>query len=191
MKINATKFLAIMLALAASQWVWADTAKPLVNQKAWDQAVERLSKHSDPKLAANKRLALEAERALAVALRYGGVEATAEKYLTPDYVQNDPNIPPGRDGFVRWFKAGAMQPPPKPGQPMDTTAPPPIMVFADGDMVTLIFETAMPDPTDPATTYFYRPVVVFRIANGKLAEHWGGAPKGASYCRLGVCDPKR
>jgi predicted SnoaL-like aldol condensation-catalyzing enzyme len=191
MNINVPKVLATMLLFASSQCVWADTAKPLVNQKEWDEAVERLSKDSNPKLAANKRLILEAERALAVALRYGGVEETAEKYFTPDYVQNDPNLPPGRDGFVRWFKAGAMQPTPKPGEPLDTTAPPPIMAFATPDMVTLIFETRMPDPADPSKTYAYRPVVAFRIANGKLAEHWGGSPKGAYYCRFGICDSKR
>ena len=84
-----------------------------------------------------------------------------------------------------------MQPTPKPGEPPDTTAPPPILAFAAQDMVTLIFETWIPDPTDSSKTYAYRPVVAFRIANGKLAEHWGGMPKGAYYCRFGICDSKR
>lgn len=190
-KIDATKILAVMLLLVSSQWTWADAAKPLVNQKEWDDAVEKLSRDPDPKLAANKRLIMEAERAMAVALRYGGVEAMAEKYFAPDYVQNDPNLPPGRDGFARWFKAGAMNPAAKPGEPFNTTAHPPIELFAQGDMVALIFEIQMPDPTDPSKTYAYRPAVAFRIANGKLAEHWGGMPKGAPYCRFGICDPKR
>ena len=191
MKISVTKVLAIVLLFASSQWVRADAAKPLVNQREWDEAVEQLSKDPNPQLAANKRVIMEAERAMAVAMRYGGVEEVAEKYFAPDYVQNDPNIPPGRDGFVRWFKAGAMQPTPKPGEPRNTSSPPPIMAFASADVVTLIFEIRMPDPTDSSKTYAYRPVVAFRVANGKLAEHWGGTTKGAYYCRFGMCDAKR
>jgi hypothetical protein len=51
MKINVTTILAIMLVFASSQCVWADTAKPLVNQKEWDEAVELPFKDSNPKLA--------------------------------------------------------------------------------------------------------------------------------------------
>lgn len=178
-----------LIAILGAGAIRADDTQRLVNQKEWDEAVERFSQDADPKLAANKRVVMEAERAMAVALSYGGIEAVAEKFMTPNYIQHDPNIPPGRDGFARYFKVGSKAIAGSGKAP--NTAAGPQYVFAQGDMVTLIFDIEMPDPTAPGKTYHYSPVAVFRIEGGKLAEHWGGQPKGATTCRPGECGEKK
>jgi predicted SnoaL-like aldol condensation-catalyzing enzyme len=53
------------------------------------------------------------------------------------------------------------------------------MVLAQGDYVTLVFKSERREPADDSKTYTYYPVGVFRVENGKLAEHWGGEPKAA------------
>lgn len=179
---------------AAQPPVYDETSagRQLPNVQQWREAIDRLSADPDPRLARNKRIVLEANYAMAVAIHYGGIKAVAERYMPADYIQHDPNVPQGRDGFIRWFEAGALEPIPERGKPAKpTTSLPPVAVFAEGDMVSAVMDIKIPDPFNPPAIYTYNLVVAYRVQGDKLVEHWGGSPKGAPYCRFGMCDPKK
>ena len=55
---------------------------------------------SDPKLASNKRLVYDFWREVFE----GGHLELAETYLTDAYIQHNPNVPTGREGFVEFFR---------------------------------------------------------------------------------------
>ena len=106
----------------------------------------------------------------------------APKYQAADYIQHNPNIPTGRDAFVQFFGQR--------GQPVnpipDKLANPPVVSFAKGDYVVLIWEREGKDPADPSKTYKYNTYDLLRIQNGKVQEHWDyalktkGAPDGGA-----------
>ena len=133
---------------------------------AADQAA--LLTSPDPKLALNKRLVYDFWREVFEA---GHLEL-AEKYMAESYIQHNPNVPTGRAAFVEFFsrfkKPQAIQP--KVGAPL-------VAIVAEGDLVVLSFVRAAADPKSPdqrpTTTWFD----MFRIENGKIAEHWDPAPK--------------
>lgn len=122
------------------------------------------------------------------------LEATA-KYQADSYIQHNINFPTGRAGFMRIFgerfkaAGGPITPPPT------KFANPPVVQFAKGDFVVLIWEREGKDPADPTKTYKYNTYDMLRIENGKVAEHWdyallgkgtprGGAPDGIDYDKV-------
>ena len=123
---------------------------------------------ADPHLAANKRLVYDFWREVFEA----GHMDLAEKYMAAGYIQHNPNVPTGRAAFVAFFtqfvKPKAIQP---------TIQAPVVTIVAEGDKVIISFVRTMADAKDPAkkstTTWFD----MFRIENGKIAEHWDCAPK--------------
>lgn len=119
------------------------------------------------------------------------LEATA-KYQADSYIQHNINFPTGRAGFMKIFgerfKAlgGPVTPAPT------KFANPPVVQFAKGDFVVLVWEREAKDPADASKTYKYNTYDMLRIENGKVAEHWdyaqktkgtprGGAPDGIDY----------
>jgi len=111
----------------------------------------------------------------------------APKYQAEDYIQHNINIQTGRDGFVKFF--GSLGPA-VPIQP--ALAQPPVIAFAKGDYVVVIWEREGKDPSDPSKTYKYNTYDLLRLRNGKVQEHWdwalkqpktpyGGAPDGVDY----------
>ena len=123
---------------------------------------------ADPHLAANKRLVYDFWREVFEA----GHMDLAEKYMAADYIQHNPNVPTGRAAFVAFFTQFVK---PKAIQPMIQA--PVVTMVAEGDKVIITFVRTMADAKDPAkkstTTWFD----MFRIENGKIAEHWDCAPK--------------
>lgn len=120
----------------------------------------------DPQAAANKRLVSDFWREV---LEAGHLEL-AEKYLTETYIQHNPNVPTGRAGFIEYFSRFAKA---KPIQP--SIQAPLVSIVAEGDLVVLSFVRKITHPTDPsknATTTWFD---MFRIENGKIAEHWDSA----------------
>lgn len=74
--------------------------------QAWAQEpVQAAADHThllsspDPKLAANKRLVYDFWREVFE----GGHLGLADKYLDAAYIQHNPNVPSGRQGFVDFF----------------------------------------------------------------------------------------
>ena len=110
------------------------------------------------------------------------------KYQADNYIQHNINVPTGRAGFVQFFgRTGA------PINPIpEKLANPPVVQFAKGDFVVLVWEREGKDPADPSKTYKYNTYDMLRMENGKVQEHWdyalktkgtptGGAPDGIDY----------
>ena len=110
------------------------------------------------------------------------------KYQADNYIQHNINVPTGRAGFVQFFgRTGA------PINPIpEKLANPPVVQFAKGDFVVLVWEREGKDPADPSKTYKYNTYDLLRLENGKVQEHWdyalktkgtptGGAPDGIDY----------
>ena len=131
-----------------------------------DQAV--LLANADPQLASNKRLVYDFWREVLE----GGHLELADKYLAEGYIQHNPNVPSGRAGFVEFFGKFAQA---KPIQP--TIAGPLVAITAEGHLVTLSFVRQLPDPKDATKTYTTTWFDMFRIEDGKIAEHWDCADK--------------
>lgn len=49
--------------------------------------------------------------------------------------------------------------------------------MAEGDLVMLATVSYSPDPLKPGTKYAGTHFDLFRIENGKIAEHWDSVPK--------------
>ena len=133
-----------------------------------------LLKSSNPKYAANKKLAYDFFR---VILRGRRLEQ-ADQYMTEDYIQHNPNADTGMAGFKAYFSAlGGEQPIP---DKLDGL----VAIQADGDYVTLSFSREYEDAAIPNATYTTTWFDMFRIVNGKIVEHWDSATKGPGPTRV-------
>jgi predicted SnoaL-like aldol condensation-catalyzing enzyme len=133
-----------------------------------DQAA--LLKSDNPKEAANKKLVFDMWRAII----QGGHVEMAEQYFTKDYIQHNPNVATGRDAMVEYMKKTR---PVKPIAP--TILFPVISIMAEGDLVMVATVSKENDPDKKGATYLGTHFDLFRIENGKIAEHWDSVPKSA------------
>ncbi|MEO3691843.1 nuclear transport factor 2 family protein [Roseateles paludis] len=122
----------------------------------------------DAKLAANKRLVYDFWREVFEA---GHLEL-ADKYMAETYIQHNPMVPTGRAAFVEFF--GRFK---KPGPIAPKVAAPLVTITAEGDIVVLSFVREGKDAKDPTKTYTTTWFDMFRIENGKIAEHWDPATR--------------
>jgi len=124
-------------------------------------------KSSNPKLAANKKVAYDFYRIVLRGLRLD----QADKYMREDYIQHNPNADTGMAGFKAYFvKLGG----PK---PIPDTLPDLIAIQAEGDYVTLSLVRTYDDPVEKGKKYTSTWFDMFRIQDGKIAEHWDNATK--------------
>jgi predicted SnoaL-like aldol condensation-catalyzing enzyme len=127
-----------------------------------------LLKSSDPKLAANKKLVFDMWRTII----QGGHVEQVEKFFTPTYIQHNPNVATGRDALVTYMKNSR---PVRDIQPNITF--PVISIMAEGDLVQIATVSYNDDPTKPGQKYAGTHFDLFRIENGKIAEHWDSVAK--------------
>ena len=125
-----------------------------------------------PQEQANMKLVADFYAALEQDYQHGNkkVRSIAEQYLRPDYIQHmeaAQSFGPGREGYIRMFEQMPSAPPPANG-----VAPPPkvITIMAKGDLVFRL-NSRSGGPTDKNPIYIFN---VFRVQDGKLAEHWDG-----------------
>ncbi len=134
----------------------------------------------DPKLARNKKHVFDFWRIV----YEGGHVDQAPKYMAPEYIQHNPNLPSGRQTFVDFFKK---QRPPKPIS--DRMKMPVFAILADGDYVSVFSARKVRDRQKPDHVYTITWFDMFRIdRNGLIAEHWDpsetwvdGKPPGAEF----------
>ena len=157
------RILATTLALIAVSAA-ANAAEPVV--AASPEAQRAMLASSDPKLAANKKLVWDMWRTF---LQGGDIDA-ADKYLAPEYHQHNPNAETGLEGVKAYFRAAGRKAE-APKDHIDRL----IAITAEGDLVTLALVREMKDKDGNAytTTWFD----MFRVANGKIVEHWDTATK--------------
>ncbi|RYY73195.1 MAG: hypothetical protein EOO52_19075 [Gammaproteobacteria bacterium] len=117
----------------------------------------------DPKLATNKKLVYDFWREVFEA----GHTELAAKYMTENYIQHNPNVATDREAFiasVTKFK--------KNQNIADKISKPLVSITAEGDLVILTFVSEVKDPDDATKTYTTTWFDMFRVENGKIAEHW-------------------
>ncbi|WP_184545570.1 ester cyclase [Mucilaginibacter sp. FT3.2] len=136
------------------------------NSFSQDQKAMLFSK--DPQLAKNKKLVYDFWREVLE----GGHLDLASKYLLPTYIQHNPNVPTGRQGFIDFFSKFA-----KPRVISATIKENLISIVAEGDLVVLSFKEEHPDPKAPGKKYTTTSFDMLRIENNKIAEHWDSALK--------------
>ena len=159
---SSVRRLTVALLLCASLPVLAQVA--VVANMNQEQMLESV----DPKAATNKRLVYDFWREVFE----GGHMELAEKYMAESYIQHNPNVPTGRAAFIEFFARISK---PKPIQPRIIA--PLIAIVAEGDLVILSFVREVTDPKDPTRKYTTTWFDMFRVENGKIAEHWDPAVK--------------
>jgi predicted SnoaL-like aldol condensation-catalyzing enzyme len=162
LKENKMKpILAVLFMTAAFSISFARADGPLPVVPAKDQ--QALLKSSDAKLAFNKKLSYDFFRVILIGRHLDQIST----FMREDYIQHNPNVDTGEAGFLKYI-AGAGGPTTIPNEVQDL-----VSIQAEGDFVTLSFVNAVADYT---TTWFD----MFRIQDGKIAEHWDCALKDAS-----------
>lgn len=131
-------------------------------------AQERMLTSADPQVAANKRLVFDFWRTVLE----GGHLELASRYLSKNYIQHNPNVPTGRDGFVAFFAKFN-----KPHPVSDHISAPLISIVGEGDLVILSFKHRLPDPKIKNQYYITTWFDMFRVEHGKIVEHWDEAQK--------------
>jgi predicted SnoaL-like aldol condensation-catalyzing enzyme len=122
-----------------------------------------LLESDDPQLAANKRVVFDLWRSV---LNAGHVEV-ADQLLTEDYIQHNPTARTGRTAFKEIFSSFV---------PRQETIPeliqnPLVTIVAEGDYAVMAFVDAR-DAQDGSGPYTSTHFDMFRLENGRVAEHW-------------------
>jgi len=129
---------------------------------------ESLFTSPDPKLNANKQVALKIVKELLEA----GHWDRAPQYLTKAYIQHNPLAASGLDAVMHYFINVAKRTPSPIPDKMKTKV---VAVQAEGDYVTVSFVREMPDPKDKTKTYTTTWFDMWRFKDGKADEHWDPA----------------
>ena len=143
---------------------------PVVAQEAVRATpnAEALFTSPDPKLHANKQVVYFILRDLLEANNWD----LADRYISKEYIQHNPNAPSGRDALVFFFTQ-VLKVKPKP-IPQKLSLPV-AEVMAEGDLVTVIYPRRVKDPKHPQGSYSTAWFDTWRIKDGKAVEHWDPA----------------
>ena len=115
----------------------------------------------DPRLAANKRLVYDMYRIVLQA----GLADRAGEFIAEGYIQHNPNAGQGLKGVQDYIRAT------RPERPIsDKLDLPLIQLIAEGDYVMTSF--VRPEKDASGETYYSTWFDLYRIENGKIAEHW-------------------
>ena len=99
----------------------------------------------------------------------------AHEFIAETYLQHNPNVASGRDAFVAYIKKT------RPERPIESKITFPVVsILAEGDYVMLATVSYKDDPAKPGQQYATTHFDLFRIENGKIAEHWDSVEKSAA-----------
>jgi predicted SnoaL-like aldol condensation-catalyzing enzyme len=115
----------------------------------------------DPRLAANKKLVYDMYRIVLQA----GIWEGAGEFIRDDYLQHNPNAGQGLAGVQDYIRKTRPERPIK-----DTLELPLINLIAEGDNVLTAF--VRPEKDANGQTYYSTWFDLYRIQDGKIAEHW-------------------
>jgi predicted SnoaL-like aldol condensation-catalyzing enzyme len=129
---------------------------------------QAVAESDTPERTAIKRLLIDFEADLARMVRNNNVQDEVvdvmTKYVAEEYIQHDPNaLGQGLPGLIEHFRHVPV------GGP---TPPPVVSVILDGEVACVMMRELTPDPVNPGETYEWNILTVFRVHDGKLAEHW-------------------
>ena len=124
------------------------------------------------KLSADEKLNIGlATEELKDMLQYGHLEL-ADKTMDPGYIQHNPNVPQGREGFKQFMNSHASG---GPGEIKPIWKNPPALTLANGPYVLMMWNVDDKDPADPTKTYIRSHFDLLRIENRLVKEHWDEA----------------
>jgi predicted SnoaL-like aldol condensation-catalyzing enzyme len=152
-------FLFVLSVLIVSHSFGQLPVKPLAAQKT-------LLQSKVAQLRQNKKIVYDFWREVIEA----GHLDLADKYMAETYMQHNPNVVTGRQGFIDFFSKFK-----KPVQIVDTIKAPVVDIVAEGDKVILSFVSENKVPGDSTKRYTTTWFDMLRIENGKIAEHWDSA----------------
>jgi predicted SnoaL-like aldol condensation-catalyzing enzyme len=130
---------------------------------------QALLQSDNHQLAANKKFVFDFWREVFQARNM----SLAPRYLAEDYIQHNPNVATGRQAFMDFF--GRFEP-----QPLRPELDNLVAIVAEGDLVVLAFRRELPDRQNTGRTYTTTWFDMFRIRDGKIAEHWDYGTKPTS-----------
>jgi predicted SnoaL-like aldol condensation-catalyzing enzyme len=157
------------IVMAAAALLLAACATPAVSQEspmsgsppAVPEDHAPLLASPDAKLAANKRLVYDMYR---IVLQ-GGYADRAGEFIRDDYVQHNPNAGQGLAGVQDYIRKT------RPERALkDKLELPLIQLIAEGDYVMTAF--VRPEKDAAGATYYSTWFDLYRIEDGKIAEHW-------------------
>ena len=122
---------------------------------------------------ANKKLVRDFYAALDEAQASGTMKSKGrsimERFIAPDYIQHRPGEQNGREAMIHNTESA-------PAMPAGAMPPAKLVALvAEGDLVVQVTSRDLPDPATGAT----KPALIwnmFRVKDGKLAEHWDALP---------------
>jgi predicted SnoaL-like aldol condensation-catalyzing enzyme len=118
--------------------------------------------NDDAALAANKRLLFDMWRTV---LNAGHLEA-ADALVAENYIQHSPFQRSGREALKDTFSVI-----PRSDAIPDQMRPAPVTIIAEDDLVVFVAVEAVPEP-DGSGSYTTTHFNMFRVVDGRLAEHW-------------------
>ena len=121
-----------------------------------------------PQEQRNKEIVQEFWR---VVLQAGNIDKAGDYYAI-DMVQHNPNVPSGLAGFIEFFSRIGSE-----VQPVEPTIRNEVVTTVDGDLVTIIRSTRVPEPGNESQTYEAFNFDTFRVRDGMIVEHWDAARK--------------
>lgn len=156
------KLIAAALLLAGSAVNAQEESRPMTAtppQVAADH--QALLASPDPRLAANKRLVYDMYRIVLQA----GLADRAGEFIREDYIQHNPNANQGLAGVQDYIRKTRPE-----REIKDKLELPLIHLMAEGDHVMISF--VRPEKDAEGETYYSTWFDLFRIEEGKIAEHW-------------------
>jgi predicted SnoaL-like aldol condensation-catalyzing enzyme len=120
-----------------------------------------------------KTLALATEE-LKDMLQYGHLEL-ADKTMDPGYIQHNPNVPQGRDGFKQFMSRIPGRRPEDAKPIQEAWINPPVLTLIDGPYSFMMWDRTAKDPDDPSREYHWDHFDLVRAENGMIKEHWDEA----------------
>jgi predicted SnoaL-like aldol condensation-catalyzing enzyme len=138
----------------------------------FEQPPNQSARGSTGRLSAEERRNLElATIELKDMLQYGHLEL-ADEVMDPGYIQHNPRVPQGREGFKQFMSRVPGRTP----QPIkDEWVRPPSLTLVSGPYVVMMWDRTSPDPNDPSKEYVWNHFDVVRVENGLIKEHWDEA----------------
>jgi len=175
MRLHKTLFALALIVFVAAAPLWAQA--PVVASSD----PESLFTSKDPKLHINKQATMHIMRDLLEA----GHWSEAPKWMTPAYIQHNPNIVSGRDSVMKFFGSSRPEEPIPARNAWRTKI---VSVVAEGDLVVVGVLRELPNPREPGKMYTTTWFDMWRFKDGKADEHWdygtlappapAGAPAG-------------
>ncbi|MXO70160.1 hypothetical protein GRI99_00765 [Altererythrobacter buctensis] len=122
---------------------------------------EALLASDDPQLAANKRLVYDMYRIVLQA----GLAGRAGEFIREDYIQHNPMAAQGLAGVQEYIRNTRPE-----RDILDRLELPMINIMAERNFVTIAF--VRPETDSTGARYYSTWFDMFRIQDGKIAEHW-------------------